>query len=161
MEDEKGRYLVSRISLLWRQQRGRELIYLGALRKDGMGSLRKVLSQAHFSAILFQKEIHWIYDYFKCFLNDSDLSSNTTEIDNNQDLEDLEELVDQQQIVKFLKRKEEAIINNYKALYNFIDRDYETKRMLKEHLDRLSEFYEVLSKQEKITVKVGKKLAYS
>ena len=69
----KGGEFVLKISALWHEQKRREFIYLLALKKEKMGPLRKMLSHGHFSALLFQREIQSLYDYFKCFLNDKDL----------------------------------------------------------------------------------------
>ena len=65
MEERTKNEFVPMIRALWIEQKNRELLYLEALKKDNMGSCRRILSQGHVSALLFQKEIKWIYDYFK------------------------------------------------------------------------------------------------
>ena len=156
-EDEKVGDFTLKISSLWRQQKIRELLYLKALKKDGMGPLRRMLSQGHFSAVLFQREIGWIYDYFKCFLTDKDLGVNETDSENSLILKDLDKLDGQEQVAGYLKREEEAVLNSYKSVYNRLEFDTETGRVLKEHLDRITEFYEILSKQENGS-KISRKL---
>ena len=151
MEDSKTREFVLNISSLWNEHKIREVLYLEALKKDSMGPLRKILTQGHFSALLFQKEIHWIYDYFKCFLTDKDLVSdkkvNLITISGMCDLEEKEE------VVGYLKKMEGRILQSYKSLSKYLDSDLEIRSVLNEHLDRISEFYEILSKQEKVKIK--------
>lgn len=146
MEDSKLNEFVLRISALWNEQKRREVLYLEALKKDSMGPLRKMLTQGHFSALLFQKEILWMYDYFKCFLNDKELiNSVQVNLDNVAVLRNLEE---KEEVAGVLKNTEEKILQSYRSLYKFIELDSETKRVIDEHLERISEFYEILSKLE-------------
>ncbi|CAG4993077.1 hypothetical protein DYBT9275_01098 [Dyadobacter sp. CECT 9275] len=155
-EEEKAGDFTAKISSLWKEQKIRELLYLKALKKDGMGPLRRMLSQGHFSAVLFQREIGWIYDYFKCFLTDQDLGANETDSENSLVLNDFDSLNGQEQVAGFLKRKEEAVLNSYRSVYNRLEFDTETGRVLKEHLDRITEFCEILSKQEDRSGRVWK-----
>lgn len=111
-----------------------------------MGPLRKMLTQGHFSALLFQKEIHWIYDYFKCFLTDKDLI-NSAEV-NSDSIMALHNLEEKEEVAGVLKKTEGKILQSYRSLYKYIEREPETKRVVDEHLERISEFYEILSKQE-------------
>ena len=145
MEDSKLNEFVLKISALWNEQKRREVLYLEALKKDSMGPLRKLLTQGHFSALLFQKEIHWIYDYFKCFLNDKDLV-NSAEV-NSDSVQALHNLEEKAEVADVLKKTEGKILQSYRSLYKYIEREPETKRLLDEHLERISEFYEILSKQ--------------
>ncbi|WP_221390847.1 hypothetical protein [Dyadobacter sp. NIV53] len=102
MENVKVKEFVLRISALWYEQKKRELLYLEALKKDSMGSLRKILAQGHFSALLFQKEIVSIYDYFKCLLNDKELSNLTHVSFDNANL--MQDLIEKEQVVGLLKK---------------------------------------------------------
>ncbi|MCF2444869.1 hypothetical protein L0657_12955 [Dyadobacter sp. CY345] len=146
MEDSKLNEFVLRISALWNEQKRREVLYLEALKKDSMGPLRKMLTQGHFSALLCQKEILWMYDYFKCFLTDKDLiNSPEVKSDNLAVLHNLEE---KEEVAGVLKNAEEKILQSYRSLYKFMELDSETKRVIDEHLERISEFYEILSKME-------------
>lgn len=146
MEDSKLSEFVLKISALWNDQKRREVLYLEALKKDSMGSLRKILSHGHFSALLFQKEIRSMYDYFKCFLTDKDLeNSSETNADTVAYLHELEE---KEQVAGYLKRTEGEILQSYRSLYKYLERDSETRRVVDEHLERISEFYDILSRQE-------------
>ncbi len=146
MEDSKLSEFVLKISALWNDQKRREVLYLEALKKDSMGPLRKMLTQGHFSALLFQKEIHWIYDYFKCFLTDKDLVNSAES--NSDTIADLHALEEKEQVAGYLKRTEGRILQSYRSLYKYLERDPETRRVVDEHLERISEFYEILSRQE-------------
>lgn len=146
MEDSKLNEFVLRISALWNEQKRREVLYLEALKKDSMGPLRKMLTQGHFSALLFQKEILWMYDYFKCFLNDKELI-NSVQV-NSDNVAVLRNLEEKEEVAGVLKNTEEKILQSYRSLYKFIELDSETKRVIDEHLERISEFYEILSKLE-------------
>jgi hypothetical protein len=155
MEDSKLHEFVLKISALWNEQKIREVLYLEALKKDSMGPLRKMLTQGHFSALIFQKEIHGIYDYFKCFLTDKDLVSNS-EVNLNT-MAGLYNLEEKEDIADFLKKTEGRILQSYKSLYKYLDRDLEIKRVVDQHLDRISEFYEILSRYEIVLVKDSKR----
>jgi hypothetical protein len=147
MEDSKKNEFVSMIRALWNEQKNREVLYMEALKKDCMGPSRRVLSQGHVSALLFQKEIKWIYDYFKCFLTDKDLGD-TNHILSRQALKMLENVDDKQEIASCLKRIESATLQLYKSIRTYVEKDSEARLMLDEHLVRISEFYETLCKME-------------
>lgn len=135
------------IKALWNEQKNRELLYLEALRKDVNGSFRRVLSQGHVSAVLFQREIGWIYDYFKCFLNDKELSEENSAT-YGKAVRILENVDHQEDIARFLKRNEAATLQLYNSLRGCLDKDSEARKVLDEHLVRISEFYETLRKLE-------------
>lgn len=145
MEKAQTREFVLKISALWNAQKRRESLYLEALKKDSMGSLRRILSQGHFSAVLFQKEICWIYDYFKCFMNDKELGDISVTSSDKNLLRDIEE---KEEVASVLKKNEGKVLQAYRSLVSNLEGDSETRRVLREHLDRISEFYEILSKQE-------------
>ena len=147
MEERTKNEFVPMIRALWIEQKNRELLYLEALKKDNMGSCRRILSQGHVSALLFQKEIKWIYDYFKCFLTDKDLGE-TNQILSRQALKTLENLNEKEEIATCLKRIESATLQLYKTIRTYVDKDSEARLMLDEHLIRISEFYDALCKLE-------------
>jgi c-di-AMP phosphodiesterase-like protein len=147
MEDAKANEFVLMIRALWNEQKNRELLYLEALKKDSMGSFRRVLSQGHVSALLFQKEIRWVYDYFKCFLNDRELGDSSGNVSKNV-LSRIETAHEKEEIAKCLKTTESATLQLYKSLRTYLEKDSEARNILDEHLARISEFYEALSKME-------------
>lgn len=145
-ENHDSTELVSLINSVWREQKRREVLYLQALKKDKIGPLRRILTQGHFSAVLFQREIHALYDYFKCFLNDRELSAE----DNLEFLGDdiLNGADEQHQISGELRQTENRVILLYRRLYKYIDRESDARSMLDDHLKRISEFYDFFSRQE-------------
>ena len=147
MENVKGKELILMIKALWNEQKNRELLYLEALRKDVNGSFRRVLSQGHVSAVLFQREICWIYDYFKCFLNDKELSEANADLSRTA-TKMLENVEQQEDIARYIKRNEAATLQLYNSLRGYMDKDSEARKVLDEHLERISEFYETLRKLE-------------
>ena len=142
----KAGEFVLKISALWHEQKRREFIYLLALKKEKMGPLRKMLSHGHFSAMLFQREIQSLYDYFKCFLNDKDLDDSLA----MEELADtsLHRLEEKEHVAGYLKTMESKILNSYRGLHRYIERDSETRKVFDAHLSRISEFYEILSRLE-------------
>jgi len=147
MENVKGKELILMIKALWNEQKNRELLYLEALKKDVNGSFRRVLSQGHVSAVLFQREICWIYDYFKCFLNDKELGD-ANSASSSMAAKMLDNLDHQEDIARCLKRNEAATVQLYNSLRVYMDKDSEARKVLDEHLSRISEFYETLRKLE-------------
>ncbi|MHA4738743.1 hypothetical protein [Dyadobacter sp. MSC1_007] len=147
MEESKGNEFIQMIRALWNEQKKREILYLEALKKDGMGSFRRVLSQGHVSAVLFQREIRAIYDYFKCFLTDKELADNN-QISSRASLQILEEARDKEEVASCLKKIEAATLQLYKSLTAYLEREPEAQRVVDEHLTRTSEFYEMLCKLE-------------
>jgi hypothetical protein len=145
-EEMKEGEFVLKISALWREQKRREFVYLLALKKDKMGPFRKMLSQGHFSAMLFQREIRSLYDYFKCFMNDKDLDDSLWVQETAET--SLQHLEEKEQVAGYLKKMESKILNSYRSLHKYLERDSETRKVLDEHLYRISEFYEILAKHE-------------
>jgi hypothetical protein len=146
MENARESEFIPMIRALWNEQKNRELLYLEALKKDSMGTFRRTLSQGHVSAVLFQKEIGCIYDYFKCFLEDKELGDN--QISSKASLQILENLHEKEQIAGCLRKIEEGTLQLYKSLRTYMERESEIKKVLDEHLVRISEFYEALCKLE-------------
>lgn len=148
MEESRGNEFIQMIRALWNEQKKREILYLEALKKDGMGPFRRVLSQGHVSAVLFQKEIRSVYDYFKCFLNDKELSDQN-HISASASLEILEHVNGKEEVASYLKKIEAAVIQLYKSLRSYLEKEPEAQRLMDEHLTRTSEFYDMLCKYEK------------
>ena len=155
-ENVKMEEFVRKVSALWREQKKRESLYLEALKKDELGPLRRMLSQGHFSAVLFQKEIREIYDYFKCFLTDKDLVE--LNAPDSENLVMMQQMKENNQVVGLLKKNEGVIIHSYKSLFKYLERESEARKILDNHLDRISEFYEILSRLE---VSAPKNLTYN
>jgi hypothetical protein len=132
MENVRSNNFVPIIRALWNEQKNRELLYLEALKKDSMGNFRKLLSQGHVSAVLFQKEIHAIYDQI------ASLAS----------LQSLENAKAPCEVASCLKKIESGTLQLYKSLRTYLERDTEAAQVLDEHLSRISEFYEILCKLE-------------
>lgn len=147
MEESKGNEFILMIRALWNEQKKREVLYLEALKKDGMGPFRRMLSQGHVSAVLFQKEIRAVYDYFKCFLNDKELADQN-QIASHASLQLLENANGREEVASCLKKIEAATLQLYKSLRDYLDREPEAQRLMDEHLTRTSEFYEMLCKLE-------------
>jgi hypothetical protein len=147
MEESKGNEFIQMIRMLWNEQKKREVLYLEALKKDGMGPFRRILSQGHVSAVLFQKEIRAVYDYFKCFLNDKELAD-YNQIASYTSLQMLENANGKEEVASCLKKIEAAVIQLYKSLRSYLDKEPETQRLMDEHLTRTSEFYDMLCKLE-------------
>ena len=145
MENVKVKEFVLKISDLWNEQKKREVLYLEALKKDSMGSLRKLLSQGHFSALLFQKEIRSIYDYFKCLMTDKDLGDLSQTFDDH--ISFLQGIEEKEEVAEVLRNNENAVLNVYKTLFKQLEKDSEIRKILEGQLSRISEFYEILSKQ--------------
>jgi hypothetical protein len=150
MKDAGASELVMKIGALWRENKRREFLYLQALRKDSMGSLRQMLAKGHFSAVLFQKEINWIYDYFKCLLTDKDLDESMP--DKYFQEGSFDDVQGKEQVASYLKNTEGEILLSYKALDKYVDRYADIKRIVDEHAHRITRFYELLSKQENAAV---------
>lgn len=147
MEESKGNEFIQMIRALWNEQKKREVMYLEALKKDGMGPFRRALSQGHVSAVLFQKEIRAVYDYFKCFLNDKELADQN-QITSYASVQLIESANGKEEVASCLKKIEAAAIQLYQSISHYLDREPEAQRLMDEHLTRTSEFYEMLSRLE-------------
>lgn len=147
MEESKGSEFIQMIRALWNEQKKREILYLEALKIDGMGPFRRVLSQGHVSALLFQKEIRAVYDYFKCFLNDKELADHN-QISTRTSLQLLENANGKEEVAACLKKIEAAVIQLYRSITLYLDREPEAQRLMDEHLVRTSEFYDIMCKYE-------------
>lgn len=145
MEQEAAREFVSKVAILWKAQRVRASLYREALQKDNIGPLRKTLSQGYFSALLFQKEIQGIYDYIKCLFTDEDLSNKHSDTTFSNQLANVEE---GSQIVKHLMNIESTVLQSYQSLESHLEYVTDVKHILTDHLERISEFYKILSKYQ-------------
>ncbi|REA57626.1 hypothetical protein DSL64_23085 [Dyadobacter luteus] len=146
MEHAAAREFVSKVASLWKAQQRRAFLYKEALKKDNVSSLRKTLSQGYFSALLFQKEIQGVYDYVKCLLTDEDLEKQGAEVMISDQLSDTEE---ESQIVNRLITVESTILESYHSLEGHLEYATETKSILSDHLERISDFYRILSKYQR------------
>jgi hypothetical protein len=145
MENKEMKDFVQSTAMLWQEHKKREKLYLRMMKKDNLGSLRRLCYQGHLSALLFQKEIQWIYEYFKCNLNDGEVSNGQSETKYEPSSLDLVE--DKGVLVRVLKETECATIKCYQSLLQFVERDDEIYPILHEHLDRLHDFCDKLSRE--------------
>lgn len=132
-------------AMLWKEHKKRELLYMRMLKKDNLGSIRRLCYQGHLSAVLFQKEIQWIYDYFKCNLSDASLSDYVDSETNK--LSTLDQVDDKGVLVRVLKETECSTIDSYQSVMRFVEREGEVYSILREHLDRLHDFCERLTRE--------------
>ncbi|WP_327487088.1 hypothetical protein [Telluribacter sp.] len=130
--------------MLWNEHKKRETLYIEAMKKDDLGTLRRTCNQGHISALLFQKEIQWIYDYFKCMLNDSDLRDSSVKKSNPISLDKFNDRI---LIARLLKDTEYSTLHCYQKLLKYLDKDSEESYILQEHIARISDLYEVLAKE--------------
>jgi len=143
METSNLKDFVKNMALLWREHKKREKLYIKVMSKDNLGNLRKLCNQGHISALLFQKEIQWIYDYFKCTLNDCDLNDYIT-LDNRSE-STLDQVEDVGVLIRVLKETEWSTIRLYQTALNKVDGDSEVFTILRDHMDRMSEFCDKFS----------------
>ena len=60
----------------------------------------------------------------------------------------LHRLEEKEHVAGYLKTMESKILNSYRGLHRYIERDSETRKVFDAHLSRISEFYEILSRLE-------------
>jgi hypothetical protein len=139
MDTTEMREFVQGIALLWKENKRRELLYIHVMKRDHLGNLRRLCNQGHISALLFQKEIQWIYDYFKCSLNDCDLRDGFVAAPTEYEQETtLDHLSDTSTIVRLIKEAELTTIRGYQSVIRFVDREGEVHSILRDHLDRIT-----------------------
>ena len=128
---------VQGIVLLWEENKRRELLYIRMMKSDQLGNFRRLCNQGHITALLFQKEIQWIYDYFKCNLNDSDLQ---TAFESSAPIQEtvLDGMEDNSTLVCLAKEVELTTIRGYQSVIRFIDHEGEVYDILRDHLDRIT-----------------------
>ncbi len=145
MEPMEAKEVVKKLAVLWKEHRKRELLYMLVMKKENLGNLRRLCHQGHISALLFQKELQWVYDYFKCNLNDGDLKELVlTEYPGEFSLSKVE---DRGVLIRVLKETEWSALLQYQSVLKVVDRESEVFTILREHLDRLSEFCDRLSNE--------------
>ncbi len=139
---------VEGIALLWKANKRRELLYIHVMKRDHLGKMRRLCNQGHISALLFQKEIQWIYDYFKCNLNDCDLREEfeAAPVDHAQ-VTTLDTLRDTRMVVRLIKEAELTTIRGYQSVIRFVDREGEVHNILREHLDRITHLCSELGRE--------------
>lgn len=136
---------VLKTAMLWKEHKKREFLYMQMIRKENLGNLRRLCNQGHISAVLFQKELQWVYDYFKCNLNDGELSDYPeSEVKGGNTLETVE---DMGVLLRVLKETEWYTIRQYQSLIKLVDSESEVFTILRDHIDRLNEFCDNLSNQ--------------
>lgn len=141
---------VKSTALLWNQHKKREALYIEVMRSEDLGALRKVCNQGHFSALLFQKEIQWIYDYFKCSLSDYDLQDHFKE---TVQIEDKPLKVRHKRVLTHLLQEAEfSTIECYRKVLKYVDSDSETSRIMREHLDRIADLYKSWKKEVGVSI---------
>jgi hypothetical protein len=143
MEKAHLKEFVQGTAMLWNEHKKREALYIEAMKKDDLGTLRRVCNQGHISALLFQKEIQWIYDYFKCMLNDTDLRETFIKADTVS----LDWVEDRSQLALSLKDTEKKTIRYYHKVLKYLDKDSEEASIMHEHLSRISDLHDVLTKE--------------
>lgn len=136
MNTTEMKEFVQGIALLWKENKRRETLYMAIMRKDHLGNLRRLCNQGHISSLLFQKEIQWIYDYFKCALRDSDLDQ-CADDSSWQMVEAVDGATEPGAIVRLINEAELVTIRSYQAMIRFAEKDGEAYRILREHLDRI------------------------
>ncbi|MPR36264.1 hypothetical protein [Salmonirosea aquatica] len=139
MDTTEMKEFVEGIALLWKENKRRELLYIHVMKRDHLGNLRRLCNQGHISALLFQKEIQWIYDYFKCNLNDCDLRDafEAAPSDHEQEAA-LDTMKDTGMVVRLIKEAELTTIRGYQSVLKYVDLGGEVHGILREHLDRLT-----------------------
>ncbi|GAB2778692.1 hypothetical protein GCM10027275_22670 [Rhabdobacter roseus] len=145
MDKTNLKEFVRSTAVLWNEHKKREALYIEAMKKDGLGTLRRVCNQGHFSALLFQKEIQWIYDYFKCNLTDCDLRDGFGLLNENKGM--LGQVEDKTVVANVLKDTEFATLRKYQKMLKTVDADSEAARILREHMERIVDLYERLTKE--------------
>ena len=148
METAEMKEFVKGIALLWKENKRRELLYINVMKRDHLGNLRRLCNQGHISALLFQKEIQWIYDYFKCNLNDCDLKEGfEVTTDDYAPGMSLDSLSDTGLVLHYIKEAELTTIRGYQAMIRFVDRDGEVHNILRDHLDRITHLCSELGRE--------------
>ena len=137
MDTTEMKEFVQGIALLWEENKRRELLYIRVMKNDHLGNFRRLCNQGHITALLFQKEIQWIYDYFKCNLSDSDLRAAFEEVPSTQEFA-LDDMEDNSTLLRLIKEVELTTIRGYQSAIKFVDQEGEVYDILRDHLDRIT-----------------------
>ena len=138
MEKIEKREFVQSIAMLWKENKRRELLYIRVMKNDHLGHFRRLCNQGHITALLFQKEIQWIYDYFKCNLSDSDLRVAFEHTPHGQSTE-FDGTEDNSTLVRLIKEVELTTIRGYQSVIRFVNPEGEVYDILRDHLDRITQ----------------------
>lgn len=138
MNTTEMKEFVQGIALLWEENKRRELLYIRVMKSDQLGSFRRLCNQGHITALLFQRDIQWIYDYFKCNLNDSDLQISFEDTPSVQHTA-LDGMENNSTLLRLIKEVELTTIRGYQAVIRFIDQEGEVYDILRDHLDRITQ----------------------
>lgn len=138
MNTTEMREFVQGIALLWEENKRRELLYIRVMKNDHLGNFRRLCNQGHITALLFQKEIQWIYDYFKCNLSDSDLRTAFEDAVPTQETV-LDGVEDNSTLVRLINEVELTTMRGYQSMLRFVDQEGEVYDILRDHLDRITQ----------------------
>lgn len=138
MNTTEMKEFVQGMALLWEENKRRELLYINVMKNDHLGNFRRLCNQGHITALLFQKEIQWIYDYFKCNLSDSDLRTAFEDADPAQQTV-LDGKEDNSTLLRIIKEVELTTIRGYQSMIRFVDQEGEVYDILRDHLDRITQ----------------------
>jgi len=123
------------IEMLWQESKNRELLFVGLMKKDCLGQLRKHCHRGHISSLLFQNDIRWIYDSFKSNIIDFTLGNHPPNTLNKKITESLvAEAGDFQAVMNLLKSTEFHIIQSYQEVLQLVDYEEEVRGILLDHL---------------------------
>lgn len=122
--------------MLWQESKNRELLFVGLMKNDFLGQLRKHCHRGHISSLLFQKDIGWIYDSFKSNLIDLRLGDHPLNTINKNITENLlEDAGDFETVINLLKSTEFHTIQSYRKVLQLVDHEGEVHEILLNHLD--------------------------
>ena len=152
MEKIEKREFVQSIALLWEENKRRELLYIRVMKNDHLGNFRRLCNQGHITALLFQKEIQWIYDYFKCNLSDSDLRVAFEDTPHIQSAE-FDGTEDNSTLVRLIKEVELTTIRGYQSVIRFINPEGEVYDILRDHLDRITQLCGEFGREGSLSVR--------
>lgn len=151
MDTTEMKEFVQGIVLLWEENKRRELLYIRVMKSDQLGNVRRLCNQGHITALLFQKEIQWIYDYFKCNLNDSDLRVAFEDAPAQETI--LDGMEDNSTLLRLIKEVELTTIRGYQSVIRFIDQEGEVYEILHDHLDRITQLWGEFGREGNLYVK--------
>ncbi len=136
METTATKDFLQGLETLWQESRNRELLFVGLMKKDCLGQLRKHCLRGHISSLLFQKDIGWIYDSFKSNLIDFKLGEHPLNTLNRDITESLmADAGDFETVMILLKSTEFHTIQSYRKVLQLVDHEGEVHEILLNHLD--------------------------
>lgn len=130
------------ITRLWRLYKQQESLFRLGMSLNTSFELRKVFSSGYMMTLLFKKDIDAMYQTIKNNLRDGDLSS----IVRNMDGFDPES-ANEQEVLSMLASQQQMILEAYRQLMSKLDHGSEAAHCCDEHIERLSHFESVLSRE--------------